>query len=113
MASRSRNDSRRNRDGGSREKFAVGLSKAASQEIHARRAAEKRYGVDVGLLGICEIREQIQLGNSRCLERQSNRVTIHQVKWGGKTMVAVYDSIRHTLVTFLPEDFKPGERPWQ
>jgi len=91
----------------------VGLSKGASQEIHALRAAKKRYGVDVGLLGLCEVRGQIQEGRSRLLERQSNRVAIHEVTWGGQTMVVVYDSMRHTLVTFLPSTFVPGERPWQ
>ena len=92
---------------------AVSFSKSASQEIHALRAAKKRYGVDLGLLGMCEIRDQIQGGHSRCLERQSNRVTVHEVVWEGTAMVAVYDSQRHTLVTFLPPDFEPGVRPWE
>lgn len=91
----------------------VVFKKAASQEIHALRAAKKRYGVDIGLLGMCEIREQIQKGQSQCLERQSKRVTIHQVQWGGMDMVVAYDTIRHTLVTFLPPDFEPGVRPWK
>ena len=89
------------------------LPKSASQEIHALRAAKKRYGVDLGLLGMCEIREQIRKGHSRCLERQSRRITIHEVQWGGLALVVAYDTMRHTLVTFLPADFKPGERPWE
>jgi hypothetical protein len=89
------------------------LDKGASQEIHALRAAKKRYGVDVGLLGMCDIRAQIQEGRSRCLERQSNRVVIHEVQWAGRAMVVAYDSQRHTLVTFLPPDFEPGVRPWR
>lgn len=112
MASRGIPDSHRHRRRNHRKRASVNLPKAASQEIHARRAAQKRYGVDVGLLGMCEIREQIQSGRSRCLERQSNRVTIHEVEWSGMPMVAVYDTIRHTLVTFLPLDFQPGTRPW-
>ena len=90
----------------------VELSKAPSQEIHAPRAAKQRYGVEGGLLGMCEIRAQIQEGRSRLLERQSNRVAIHEVQWGGQAMVVAYDSLRHTLVTFLRADFEPGVRPW-
>ncbi len=113
MASRRTGHHQRARGGVPRGGAAVELSKAASQEIHARRAAKKRYGADLGLLGMCEIRDQIQEGRSRLLERQSNRVAIHEVQWGGQAMVAVYDAQRHTLVTFLPADFEPGERPWK
>ena len=81
--------------------------------MHALRAAKKRYGVEVGLLGMCDIRDQIQGGRSRLLERQSNRVAIHEVYWAGERMVVAYDSLRHTLVTFLPADFEPGVRPWK
>ena len=109
------NDRRPRRGGGPKglARDSVGLTKAASQEIHALRAAKKRYGVDLGLLGMCEVRDQIQGGRSRLLERQSNRVAIHEVQWGGRPMVAAYDSQRHTLVTFLPLDFEPGVRPWR
>jgi len=113
MASRRTGHHHRARGGVPRGVDAVELSKAASQEIHARRAAKKRYQVDLGLLGMCEVRDQIQEGRSRLLERQSNRVAIHEVQWGGQAMVAVYDTQRHTLVTFLPADFEPGERPWR
>lgn len=114
MASRRTGNHRNPRHrGGGKGPPAVGLSKAASQEMHALRAAKKRYGVEVGLLGMCEIRAQIQEGRSRLLERQSNRVAIHQVHWAGRPMVVVYDSQRHTLVTFLPPDFEPGVRPWK
>ena len=114
MASRCTSNHQRSwhRDGS--EGFSRGsLDKGASQEIHALRAAKKRYGVEVGLLGMCDIRDQIQDGRSRCLERQSRRVAIHEVQWAGQAMVVAYDSLRHTLVTFLPADFKPGERPWK
>ncbi len=112
MASRRTGHHQRARGGVSRGKSPVDLSKAASQEIHALRAAKKRYGVDLGLLGMCEVRDQIQGGRSRLLERQSNRVAIHEVHWADQRMVVAYDSLRHTLVTFLPADFEPGVRPW-
>jgi len=81
--------------------------------MHALRAAKKRYGVEVGLLGMCEVRSQIQQGCSKLLERQSNRVAIHEVHWSDVRMVVVYDNVRHTLVTFLPPEFEPGVRPWK
>ncbi|GAF68544.1 unnamed protein product [marine sediment metagenome] len=113
--SRTSNNYRPRRGGGPKRlaRSPVGLTKAASQEMHALRAAKKRYGVDIGLLGMCEVRDQIQDGRSRLLERQSNRVTIHGVAWRGQPMVVAYDSLRHTLVTFLPLDFEPGVRPWR
>jgi len=114
MASRRTANHQRPWSRGGSEGFSGGsLDKGASQEIHALRAAKKRYGVEVGLVGMCEIRVQIREGRSRCLERQSRRVTIHEVQWAGQAMVVAYDSQRHTLVTFLPADFKPGERPWK
>lgn len=113
MASRRTGHHQRARGGVPRGGPPVELSKAASQEMHALRAAKKRYGVEVGLLGMCDIRDQIQGGRSRLLERQSNRVAIHEVHWAGERMVVVYDSLRHTLVTFLPADFEPGVRPWE
>lgn len=116
MASRRTSNHRSSRDSHGSKGFSgrdLGLTKAASQEIHALRAAKKRYGIDVGLLGMMEIREQIREGRSRCLERQSRRVTIHEVQWAGQTMVVAYDTLRGTLATFLPPDFEPGVRPWK
>jgi len=111
MASGRNSDNKRARRGGTFQR--ASLSKSASQEMHALRAAQKRYGVDVGLLGMCEIRDQIQAGTSRCLEKQSHRVSIHEVQWGGASMIVAYDTSRKTLVTFLPSDFEPGVRPWR
>lgn len=111
MASGRNSDNKRARRGGTFQR--ASLTKSAAQEMHALRAAQKRYGVDVGLLGICEIRDQIQDGSSRCLEKQSHRVSIHQVQWRGTTMIVAYDTNRKTLVTFLPPDFQAGIRPWK
>lgn len=52
-----------------------------------------------------EIIAAIRNGRSLIVEKQTNRVTVHDVTLAdGKTVRVVYDKHRGELVTFLPTD---------
>lgn len=74
-------------------------AKASAQRRHAQRRAYERFGL--GESHVREVESKIRKGESRCVERQSNRVTIHEVEVAGETVHAVYDRNRSQVVTFL------------
>lgn len=76
------------------------LSKAQAQRLHSVRAGAARYGL--GLVEIAEVKAAIREGRSIPIRKQSNRITIHDVELGGRTVRAVYDRRRHEVVTFIP-----------
>ena len=70
--------------------------------VHSRRRAYERYGIELGPASRKAIVGAIQGGLSRPVERQSLRVTVHDVEFDGGVVRVVYDSRRKELVTFLP-----------
>lgn len=47
--------------------------------------------------------KKIKNGDSKCVERQSHRVTHHRVEYQDKQFTVVYDKVRQTVVTVLPD----------
>ena len=77
-------------------------SKEAAQIRHAKMRAAERYDLNLSdgqYNNLCNI---IRRGGSKIVFKQSNRVTIHKLEWDGKEMVVVYDKLRNTIVSFLP-----------
>lgn len=68
--------------------------------LHAIRQGSARYGLS--LVEIAEVKTVIAEGRSTLVEKQSNRVSVHDVKIGNRVVRAVYDRRRHEVVTFLP-----------
>lgn len=80
-------------------------TKAEAQAIHARKRARERHGVELGADSLRKIVDVIQSSRSRLVERQSLRVSVHDVDLDGATYRVVYDRNRKQVVTFLP----PGD----
>lgn len=78
------------------------MSKAKAQRRHARARALERYGVEVGPDTLRRIIADIQGGRSVVVQKQSLRVTVHDVEVDGTRMRVVYDRQRKELATFLP-----------
>lgn len=86
--------------------------KAEHQRAHASRRAMERYGIHLTddvwrALVAC-----ITTGRSTLVERQSNRVVVHDVAYDGQRVRVVYDTERGQLVTFLPADVPPVQLRW-
>lgn len=81
-----------------------GLTKAQSQTRHAKRRAIQRFGAALTATDIRSIVASIQSGAARFHLRQSNRVSLFEVRHSDRDMLAVYDSKRHTIITFLTFD---------
>lgn len=78
------------------------MNKTQAQRIHASRRAAERYGMKFGRAEQREFVKAIQTGKSTVIEKQSHRVTVHELIIEGEPVRVVYDRIRKTIVTFLP-----------
>lgn len=94
-------------------------SKEDTVRRHARERGRERYGVEMGSNLEAFIVRQITSGRSRPVERQSLRVSVHDVTLeDGQVVRVVYDKERRQIVTFLPmpprdhaaEDTSPEQR---
>lgn len=74
------------------------INKREAQKQHATLRAMQRFGLKVKPR---EIVKQIQEGKAHFLRRVSLRVTLWLVEIEGKRLVAVYDSKRKMIATFL------------
>lgn len=87
------------------------MDKSSCQKIHAKRKAFQRYGVTLNRIDYRNLVHKIQEGKAIRLYRQSNRVTIWKVDFNGTSMIAVYDSARKTICSFLSPDMDFIHRP--
>lgn len=77
-------------------------SKAKTLRKHARKRAWQRHGVVLSNNDQRQLVGLIQKGRGEFVERQSRRVSVHDVEWNGVVMRCVYDKLRGELVTVLP-----------
>lgn len=80
------------------------MNKRIAQRIHAKRRASERYGLTLNRHEMRGIVTQIRRGKAKFLSRESNRLTHWIAKIHGNDTRIVYDSERHTIVTFLPPE---------
>ena len=83
--------------------------KPIAQTLHTKRRLRERYGIT---LKVCEIRElavriknpakQPEESRPVFLARQSVRLTVWAVPFGGNRLILVYDGLRGTITTALP-----------
>jgi hypothetical protein len=48
--------------------------------------------------------KMINTGNSMCVDKQSKRISIHEITYKDAVLTVVYDKCRKMLVTVLPRD---------
>jgi hypothetical protein len=78
-------------------------SKAKAQQVHARRRAAERYSVVLSDSVRGSIVHAIQTNRTRLVERQSLRVSIHDVTLDdGLVIRVVYDRRTKQLASVLP-----------
>ena len=81
--------------------------KKISQIIHAKRRAWERYDVNLSQRDVAVIIRAIRSNDpskAQFFMKQSNRVSIYIVNWGGNMIPFVYDKIRKSIVTALPQE---------
>lgn len=78
-------------------------SKRKCQFKHATKRAWERYGIFISKADYEEACSRIQKVESNFIERQSNRITIHEIEVSGKIARVVYDAARKSIASFLPE----------
>lgn len=70
---------------------------------HFKKRMKQRYGFTINQKNIKQIVGKIRNGESELVERQSNRVSLHRMKFRGKEITVVYDNNRGVPITVLPE----------
>ena len=97
-------------------------SKAAQQVLHLKKRLMQRYGVELTEALYYRWQHIIKKGKARLVEKQSNRVSLFEVPLpinrvsmsadhsGNEDLLrsvrVVYDNVRKTIVTILPEETK-------
>lgn len=77
------------------------MNKRQAQQQHATLRAFQRFGLKIKLKEIVKL---IQEGKAHFLRRSSLRVTLWLIEIEGKRLVALYDSKRKSIITFLYTD---------
>lgn len=75
------------------------MEKQKSLELHGKKRLKERF--DFPPVAYDVLLKQILTGKSVFLKKQSNRVSHHLVWWDGTQIVAVYDKLRHKIITVL------------
>jgi hypothetical protein len=86
------------------EKAEAQFTKADAQIYHALQRAKERYSINLSIDDYLDLVRQIQNGEAKFVERQSNRVTLFEIQIKNFAVVVVYDKKRHVIVTFLPPE---------
>lgn len=77
-------------------------TKEDCQIRHAKLRAMQRYGLRLTDHEYTNLCHMIRKGTGKIIFKQSNRVTVHKLEWKEIEMTVVYDKVRGTIVTFLP-----------
>ena len=86
-------------------------SKSAGQKVHTKQRALERFDIFLSDEEYRDIATSIRRGKAEFVKKQSNRVSLHRVELsGGQGAIAVYDSIRKTVVTLLFDKCKTQNR---
>jgi hypothetical protein len=84
------------------------IPKATTQKRHAKIRAIQRYGFGLTDELLKEIVGKIHRGETRLIDKQSLRVSIHAVMVEGREIPVVYDKHRKTVVSLLPQEALEG-----
>lgn len=78
-------------------------TKARAQFAHTARRLSERFDICMGKQLYGHFVREIQEGTAEFLRKQSNRVTIWRTVYDNNAIVLVYDKIRKTIVTAMPD----------
>src|SRR5271157_4892951 len=73
-------------------------------EMHAKKRAEQRYGVELNHEDRLNVVKLIQSGEADFVAKQSNTRSLFKVDYEGSSLNVVYDKVRHALRTVLPQN---------
>lgn len=79
-------------------------NKKENQRYHAKKRLKERFDLKYSNKVRQTLIKQIQNNNSVFLGRQSDRISIHLVKYGNQWLKCIYDRKRQEIVTFLFTD---------
>lgn len=82
-------------------------TKTQAERRHAKRRALERFGVALNRRQLAVMAAEIQAGRCELHYRQSLRVRVYRVKLGEQDALAVYDSHRGQVVSFLRPEWRP------
>lgn len=77
--------------------------KGDAQRDHCKRRFRERYGIDFNRHVRREFVKLIQHNQCHFIEKQSNRVSVWDVIYGGQVFRVVYDKERKNIVTVFPD----------
>jgi hypothetical protein len=86
------------------------MNKKACQFHHARRRAAHRFGINLSPKTHDQLIQDIQTGKALFVEKQSNRISVWDLKYDNQILRLVYDRQRKQIVTILYHDY-PGQKP--
>jgi hypothetical protein len=84
-------------------------SKTKAERRHAIRRFAQRFPKELTNHEYDELVRQIQSGRAKFIEKQSNRVSVFEVKTSGITAIAIYDKSRKTIITFITPEMAAEE----
>lgn len=87
------------------------MSKTETLRKHAKKRLAQRLGMTVNRHDLRAMVGLIQSNKAIFLERQSNRVTLWELEYGGEKFVAAYDKNRKVIITALTLDMYYGPQP--
>lgn len=76
-------------------------SKESAQKHHFKKRMMGRFGIEITDKEIIDIVNLIQTGQTSIVEKQSLRVTIHQIIYKGEKVNIPYDKQRKVPITAL------------
>jgi len=84
------------------------MKKAKQQKAHLKIRALERYDIDITPELSKLWLDYIQNNISVCLDKQSDRVSVHLIKHNEQLLPIVYDKYRKQIVTCLPQTYLKG-----
>lgn len=80
--------------------------KRINQIFHAKKRLKERFNLTFTTAELGVIRDIIQTGGAKLIEKQSNRVTKWQLKLNDIDMVVIYDNRTKVVVSVWPVESK-------
>lgn len=74
------------------------------QRDHFYKRMSERFNIHITKNELSNLKAQITSDKSIFIEKTSNRVSLHGVKFDNTLLIVVYDKNRNNLVTVLPKD---------
>jgi hypothetical protein len=74
--------------------------------MHAKKRAEERYGINLNKHARREIVQMIQTNSEQAqfVAKESNNRTLWRINYQNENLNVVYDKLRETLATVLPKE---------